>query len=86
MCKNSKFVLILLMKTWKNPSKVGYFSKIAENVGAAKNGPVYPDSWKLYSFFNDFLYLVQIFGANIFRCVLIPHRYKSLVPTFLDVC
>ena len=35
--RNSNFALFLLMKTWNKPSsKVGYFSKIAENFSTAQ--------------------------------------------------
>ena len=38
MYRNSNFVFLLPMKILeKNPSKVGYFSKIAENFSTAKS-------------------------------------------------
>ena len=41
MCRRSDVLLAMSMKT---PSKVGYFSKIAEIFGTAKSGPVCPNS------------------------------------------
>ena len=56
------------------PSKVEYFSKIAEIFSNAKNGPVCPDIvLKTHIVFQCFLYLVQIFGGALRLAILQIH-------------
>ena len=51
MCKNSNFIIVLPIATWKNhPQK--YFSKIAENFSTAQITPVCLDNENAHSFLN----------------------------------